>query len=445
MEHAGVDRRAPAPALPTSALLLLAALSACVTAQGGYYAGGQLVTGVLVASGLLSAVRAHPLSVDDLRFGPVLAAAAVAGWTVVVAWGNGGTALPVIALLAAVVGVLVVCRRLPAAGRDALVLGLLGIGVLVALSGWAGVAWRLERLALEDQELWRAATTLTYANAAAGLMVPLALLAVGRQLAGRRSAPGAVVAAVLLVGAGATLSRGGAVALVAGLACLAALAGGRRTAASLLAPAVGATIALAGLAPSIPAGRDTRPVLALLALLAGVGATVALERAPAAARRAALALGVAVVSVLAAFGPLDARLSVTSEDRRAETAAALRLVADRPLTGTGPGQATLFFEGPDGQLLTARYAHNEYLQVLTELGIAGLALVAVLLVAVGRAVRAGRASARWSGLWAGAAAGLVAMAVHSAFDFLWHVPAIPLAGALLAGVALSPTTTKEHP
>jgi O-antigen ligase len=182
-----------------------------------------------------------------------------------------------------------------------------------------------------------------------------------------------------------------------------------------------------------------------LALLAGVAATVALERAPAAARRAALALGVVVVSVVAAFGPLDARLSVTSDDRRAETAAALRLVVDRPLTGTGPGQATLFFDGPDGQLLTARYAHNEYLQVLTELGMAGLALVAVLLVAVGRAVRAGRASARWSGLWAGAAAGLVAMAVHSAFDFLWHVPAIPLAGALLAGVALSATTTKEHP
>jgi hypothetical protein len=39
--------------------------------------------------------------------------------------------------------------------------------------------------------LWRAATTLTYANAAAGLLVPLALLAVAR-LAARPGVPAKV-------------------------------------------------------------------------------------------------------------------------------------------------------------------------------------------------------------------------------------------------------------
>lgn len=443
LEHPGADGRAMAPALPTSVLLLLAALSACITAQGGYYAGGQLITAVLVAAGLLSAARAHALTGDDLRFGPVLAAAALAAWTVLVAWINGGSALPVVALLAAVTAVLVVCRRLPSSGRDGLAVSLLGIGVLVALSGWAGVAWRLDPLALEDQELWRAATTLTYANAAAGLLVPLALLGLGRQLGRRPSPLGAVVTCLLLAGAGATLSRGGAVALVAGLVCLGALAGGRRTASALLAPAVGAAVVLAGLAPSMPAGTGNRPGVALVALLAGVAVTVALDRAPATARRMAIVVGAAAVAAVAVLGPFDARMTVASEDRRAETAAALDLVTERPLTGTGPGRATLFFDGPDGQPVAARYAHNEYLQMLTELGLTGLALVAVLLASVGRAVRAGRAAAPAPALWAGAAAGLVAFAVHSAFDFLWHVPALPLAGALLAGVALS-TTTKEN-
>lgn len=442
------DRALAAPALPTCALLLLAALSACITAQGGYYAGGQVVAGGLLAAALLSAHRSAPLSGPDFRLAPVMAAGALAAWAVIDARIAGGQAVPVVGLLGAIVAVLLVCRRVPAGDRDALALALGGIGVLVALSGWAGVAWRIDPLALEDQELWRAATTLTYANAAAGALVPLALLTLGRQLTAGRSPIGAVVSCLLLAGAGATLSRGGAVALLAGLACLAALFGVRRTAGALAGPAFGAVVALAALAPSMPAGATPRPALAFLGLAAGAALAAGYERAPAGARRAAVVLGLVAVAAVVTIGPFDSvrdtRLSVASADRRDETSAALRLVADRPLTGTGPGQATLFFDGPDGRPLFARYAHNEYLQVAAELGLVGLALTATLLFALGRSVRAGRASAPSPGLWAGAAAGLVALATHSAFDFLWHVPAVPLAGALLAGLTFSATTTKEQ-
>ena len=448
VERAAADRAPAAPALPTCALLLLAALSACITAQGGYYAGGQVIAGGLLAAALLSAHRSTRLSADDFRLAPVVAAGALAAWALVDARIAGGQALPVVALLAAVVAVLLVCRRVPAADRDALALAVLGIGVLLALSGWAGVAWRLDPLALEDQELWRAATTLTYANAAAGVLVPVALLALGMQLTAGRSPTRATVSCLLLAGAGATLSRGGAVALLAGLACLAALLGVRRTVGGIAGPAFGAVVALAALAPSMPASATPRPALALLGLAAGVALAAAFEQAPARARNAAVALGLVAVAAAVALGPFDSirdtRLSLTSADRREETSAALRLVADRPLTGTGPGRATLFFDGPDGQPLFARYAHNEYLQVFAELGVIGLALVASLLVALGRTVGAGRASAPSLGLWAGAAAGLVALAVHSAFDFLWHVPALPLAGALLAGLTFSATTTQEQ-
>lgn len=448
VERAVGERAPAAPALPTCALLLLAALSACITAQGGYYAGGQVIAGGLLAAALLSAHRSERLSGHDFRLGPVVAGGALAAWALVDARIAGGQALPVVALLSAVIAVLLICRRVPAADRDALGLALAGIGGLVALAGWAGVAWRLDPLALEDQELWRAATTLTYANAAAGLLVPLALLALGRQLTAGRSPTRATVSCLLLAGAGATLSRGGAVALLAGLACLAALLGVRRTVAGLAGPAFGALVALAALAPSMPAGSTPRPALALLGLAAGVALAAAYEQAPAGARKAAVALGLVAVAAVVALGPFDSvrntRLTLASADRRAETSAALRLVADRPLTGTGPGQATLFFDGSDGQPLFARYAHNEYLQVSAELGLIGLALLAALLITLGRTVGAGRASAPSLGLWAGAAAGLVALAVHSAFDFLWHVPALPLAGAVLAGLTFSTTTTKEQ-
>lgn len=448
VERAPGERAPAAPALPTCALLLLAALSACITAQGGYYAGGQVIAGGLLAAALLSAHRSTPLSGDDLRLPPVVAGGALAAWALVDARIAGGQAGPVVALVGAAVAVLLVCRRVPAADRDALALAVVGIGVLVALSGWAGVAWRLDRLAIEDQALWRAATTLTYANAAAGLLVPLALLALGRQLTAGRSPLRATTSCILLAGAGATLSRGGAVALLAGLVCLAAVLGVRRTLAGLAGPAFGAVVALAALAPSMPAGAPPRPALALLGLVAGAALAAGLEPAPARARRAAVALGLVAGAAVVALGPFDsvrgARLSLASADRREETSAALGLVADRPLTGTGPGRATLFFAGADGRRLFARYAHDEYLQVAAELGMVGLALVAALLIAVGRTAGAGRASAPSLGLWAGAGAGLVALAVHSAFDFLWHVPALPLAGALLAGLTFPATTTKEQ-
>ena len=442
-----------APALPTSLLLVLASLSACITAQGGYYAGGQLITGVLLAAALLLALRARPLSRQDLRLPPVLACAGLAGWAVVVTLLVGGNAIPIVALLTAFCAVLLVCRRTSGADREALAVATLGIGVLVALSGWAGVAWRIDPLALEDQELWRAATTLTYANAAAGLLVPLVLLALGRAIVRPPSRLDTAGLCVLLAGAGATLSRGGAVALVAGLACLAAVCGLGRTARAVLAPTLGALVVLAALVPSMPIGAAPRPLLAVAGIVVGVALAVALASAPARARTVALAAALGAGAVLVTVGPLDgarrsvagARLTVASSDRQAETSAALRLVGDRPLTGTGPGRATLFFADADGQPVAALYAHNEYLQVLTELGVVGLALTILLLGALARTVGSARATAPSRDLWVGAAAGLVALGVHSAFDFLWHVPALPLAAALLVGLTIPTSPTqKEH-
>ena len=93
--------------------------------------------------------------------------------------------------------------------------------------------------------------------------------------------------------------------------------------------------------------------------------------------------------------------------------------------------------------MTSRYVHNEYLQVLAELGFVGLALLVVLLASLARTIWWGRTHAPSTAVWAGVAAGLAALAVHSGLDFLWHLPAIPLAGAVLAGLNLPTAIDQE--
>ena len=110
-----------------------------------------------------------------------------------------------------------------------------------------------------DQGLWRAATTFSYANAAAGLLVPLAVLAMA-QRTGRPRSPGlALGGCLLLVGVGATLSRGGAVALAIGLAVLAWLLGPARLLRAVGPCVLGATLALLGLAPPCRSAGRPRP------------------------------------------------------------------------------------------------------------------------------------------------------------------------------------------
>jgi O-antigen ligase len=75
-------------------------------------------------------------------------------------------------------------------------------------------------------------------------------------------------------------------------------------------------------------------------------------------------------------------------DRFGAVRAALALAADSPLTGTGP--AALVWTGRDGRVLVGRYAHNEYVQVLTELGTVGLTFLLALLAGAGLVVRRGR-------------------------------------------------------
>lgn len=102
------------------------------------------------------------------------------------------------------------------------------------------------------------------------------------------------------------------------------------------------------------------------------------------------------------------------------------------------------FQAADS-LYYVEYAHNDYAQLLMELGLPGvlLALVVAGLMAVQgvRLLRAYRAERRLSGelalrVWCGL--GATALLLHSTVEFNMHIPALALTAAFLLGVYLRP-------
>ena len=146
------------------------------------------------------------------------------------------------------------------------------------------------------------------------------------------------------------------------------------------------------------------------------------------------------VLLLGSGAALSSRVNLASAGRTGALRAAVDMVS---LAGTGTGRAEFFWLTADGNGQLARYVHNEYVQILVELGVVGLVLLLGVFAACVATIRAGRRHPHPPGIRAGAIAALVALAVHSGFDFLWHIAVLPLAGALLIGLA--GPATREKP
>ena len=436
------DAAADQPAVPAHAVLLLTALAAGVVAQGGYYLPGRVLVTVLVLAAALVALRARRWGRADI--GPAVAAGALAGWILAraVLADEYPEALAALATLGCLVAALLVLRRTDLAARESAAEALVWVGALVAVTAWLGVAWRMPRFAvLVEHQLWRGGSTLTYPNATAALLVPLALLALALLAARPRAVPRALAAYLLLVGVGATLSRAGFLALLVGFLALAVLA---RSAVWHSIPAgIGAAVAVAALVPSFPDSSAPRPALAVLGLAAG--AVVATGPVLLRGRVRAVVVGALVLATVVAAGAglrsgllhqvWAVRGNLDSSGRTGALRAAFAMVAEHPFIGTGPGLARFVWDTPDGTGAVALYVHDEYVQTLVDVGAIGAVLLLGLLAVLVRYLYRARRLPHRAGIRAGAIAALAAFAVHSGFDFLWHIAVLPLAGSLLIGLA----------
>ena len=221
-----------------------------------------------------------------------------------------------------------------------------------------------------------------------------------------------------------------------------------------------AVIGLAGLALGLVAvqvaSRSRGGLIALAAGLAVAGGLwaraashrgVRLRAAPLAAGvLVVLAFGLAVVpeGTRAHLGTIFRGRPDSSGDYRLDVARdTLRLWAAHPLLGTGLGAyADAFpeFKRAHGEVRTT-HAENDAIEFLAEGGLAGVALAAWLAAMAVRGLvlrlRHGRDPFRKS-IAVGAAGAVAALAVHSLFDFNLRLPANALVFASLLGLAASP-------
>jgi O-antigen ligase len=141
------------------------------------------------------------------------------------------------------------------------------------------------------------------------------------------------------------------------------------------------------------------------------------------------------VGLIARFGETDK----ISEDRPPVWNETLGLIASYPVFGCGLGgyeSAFLKFK-KSNPALNQDYAHNDYLQYLAELGIAGFLIAAIplsiILFRLSRACRQNRPQQRWLSLACAGAA--IAIGIHSFVDFNLYVPANMFTLAWILGVA----------
>jgi len=442
-----VGARRESVALPVPVLLVVAGFAAAVVAQGGYYLPGRVLSGLMV--GL--AVVLGPVSRSEARLSsngtsiqaltrprPNLLAAlggALALWAAVrgLLEGDVLAAVPTVAAAGVFVGVVLVVAQADQAERELLATVVAGVGTLVAFTGWVAVVFRVPGWTTVAEGLSRAASTLTYPNAAAAVMAAATVLA----LVLRPTVLTAAMTFLLCTGIGATMSRAGVIALAAGLVVLCVFDGVRKTVTRAAPPLLGAVVAIAALLPTMRVADEPRPLLAVAGLAAGVLVALGLPRLKKLA--VPLAVLLAAGGAMAVYGFADrlaSRVSFSSPDRSGATGAALDLVAKAPVLGTGPGKGSFFFDAGNQGTRFMRYVHNEYLQVLVELGAVGLLLVLGVVAAVLIALWRGRGTS----LWAGAMAAVVAVLVHSGFDFLWHLPVVLIVAGVAAGLGFPSTT-----
>jgi tetratricopeptide (TPR) repeat protein/O-antigen ligase len=131
---------------------------------------------------------------------------------------------------------------------------------------------------------------------------------------------------------------------------------------------------------------------------------------------------------------------------------ALRIAAEHPLLGVGPGAfVSAYLQDPDANqiFMMISQAHNIPLHILATLGVAGFLTHVWLAVALTMAAwRLWRTEQDWDHQWVrlAAMAGLAAIATHGLFDALsLQFPAVSLLAVMLTAFALRPVSPSHPP
>jgi hypothetical protein len=417
---------------PSVALLVAGIALACYL-QGAFYPRAQLLVAVPMVVAALLAPRWLALNRQDLPV--VLVAAALACWAMVdgVLTGHLTGGSHYLLLIAGVLGVAGVCRGLPGPARLSVVHGLIAVCCAVAVLGWLGVVAFRATWGFRGDGMWRASSTLTYPNATAVALAMAALVCLALRGKAQTSRWLGCAATILVVGMAATLSRAGLGGLVVGLCLLCVGIGWRPLWLGALGPLLGALVAMAGLLPSTLAHTPTVFTVALATVAAAIGLAIG---GYVRANRVVLVFFVAGLAAapVGAAGFLAARFTLDSPDRWGSFQAAWMLFLRHPLTGLGPGIDQFVLGRATGSVSVYRFVHNEYLQILAELGVLGGILVVALVILVIRRLWRDRQDTDALGI--GGLAAVVALSLDAGFDFVWHIPAIPLLGAAFVGVAI---------
>jgi O-antigen ligase len=137
--------------------------------------------------------------------------------------------------------------------------------------------------------------------------------------------------------------------------------------------------------------------------------------------------------------------------------AAWSIFRERPLLGGGAGSYGVRFDRhrPETFQLEARWAHNDYLNTLSDYGVVGMTLVigAWSVVFVGCARGRWPAGSNWfdgQAVTAGLAAGAAAFALQLTVDFSLKIPALAMSFAVVAAMVvqrmwLAPVLAPMHP
>ena len=168
-----------------------------------------------------------------------------------------------------------------------------------------------------------------------------------------------------------------------------------------------------------------RPALRPLAIAAALAAVVAVFAAASVERSPA------------PEGATAGRFASAQSNRYAYWEVAVGAFGRHPVLGTGSGGFAVEWLRERTIDESVRDVHSLYLETATELGLVGLALLAVFLAGAGGVAARARSEA-------GAVAALVAYALHTGLDWDWEMPAVTLlAVVLLASLAVSGAKRKR--